>query len=312
MKNIVSTITSCYKAKPYLKLFLEQLPLQTYFKNLEIVLAHNEPEKEEIRLIENFQTQYPNKIKHIIFKKVTPLGVSWNECIKTACGDFLTIWNIDDLRTPKSIESQSNLLSNNLNTNIVYGNYIVVDSFGKTTGKLIEHKNIPDSEFARSMVWGPFFMFRKSLLKKTGYFDEQFKSALDLDFCIRASTHGEAKFLDENLGYFLNAGKGLSTRPDSLNNAERTTIELRYGIYDKIDYNQMPKATTNYSIPYLLQNNKWKHVSHFISKYELFIENKKKQKLIAGIKSFYKNHKRQYSRITGIKKFIKKLIKKFL
>ena len=130
-KPLVSTITPCFNMKRYLKTFLEWLPKQTFFEKLEVVLDHNEPDAEEIQWVKEFQQQYPNRLKHIIVEKVDPIGTSMNRCIKESSGDFLTIWNIDDLRTDNSIELQANLLTNNSNLDIAYGNYIVVNEFGK-------------------------------------------------------------------------------------------------------------------------------------------------------------------------------------
>jgi len=63
---IVSSITPCFRMKKYLKLFLEELPNQTMFEQLEIVIDHNEPDEEEIAWIKDFQKKYPGRIKQII------------------------------------------------------------------------------------------------------------------------------------------------------------------------------------------------------------------------------------------------------
>ena len=36
--------------------------------------------------------------------------------------------------------------------------------------------------------------------------------------------------MPDNLGYYLNEGLGMSTKPDSKQPLERTAIELRYGV----------------------------------------------------------------------------------
>ena len=271
MQPLISTLTSCYRMKAYLKTFLQELPKQTYFKYLEVVLDHHEPDDQELAWVDNFQKQYPGHIKYIIHKQVTSLGKSWNRCIKESSGKHLTIWNIDDLRTENSLELQANLLEKNDVIDIVYGNYTVVDSFGKTSGNFIEHEHIPKSEFTRSMIWGPFFMFRKSLMRKVGHFDEQLTSGLDFDFAIRAALHGKTSIIKENLGYYLNAQSGLSTRPNSLQPIERTVVELRYGIYDKIDYRYLPQAT-QYTITFLKFHDTSFHVSQFVPNYTQWLE----------------------------------------
>jgi len=144
-KILVSTITPCFRMKRYLKDFLEWLPQQTMFEQMEIVLDHNEPDEEELLWVRDFQERHPNRIKHIVVNKVDPIGVSMNRCIQQASGEYLAIWNVDDLRTPESIDSQLQLLSNNSDIDIVYGNYCTVNSFGTTDGEVINHKSIPEA-----------------------------------------------------------------------------------------------------------------------------------------------------------------------
>jgi len=235
-RSMISTITSCYKMKDYLLSFLNNLPKQTFFDRLQVVLDHNEPDDEEVSWIEQFNKKYPGKIKHTIKDKVVPYGMSVNECIRNSDGDYLTIWNIDDARTFDSIQSQARVLDNDQSVDIVNGKFIITNKFNLQWGKLIDHSLYPRSEYLRSMILGPFFMFRKSLIEKCGYFDEQLKSGADFDFAIRASSNSDKiEHANAILGYYLDEGKGLSTRGDGLQETERTVAELRYGILDKVD-----------------------------------------------------------------------------
>jgi glycosyltransferase involved in cell wall biosynthesis len=242
----ISTITPCFRMKRYLKLFLDELPKQTCFNELEIVLDHNEPDEEELAWVKEFQEKYPGRIKHIITNPVAPIGTSMNTCIREASGQYLTIWNVDDLRTPNSIELQVKALEEQ-NADIAFGDYEIVRKFlpsGTIRGSLVAHADIPASEFTRSMIFGPFIMFRKSALEKSGLFDEQMVSGADYDLSIRLAFNGKAVCADGLLGYYLNEGKGASTRPNSKQRLDRTAIELRYGIFDKIDYDYVPEAVS--------------------------------------------------------------------
>lgn len=284
-KPLVSTITPCYKMGKYLKLFLEELPKQSYFENLEIVLDHNEPTEEEIKLVKDFQQKYPGKIKHIIVNPVDPIGISMNRCIREASGELLTIWNVDDLRSTDSIENQVKMFENP-EIGIAYGSFEIVNFFGSKKGEMVECCNIPKSELTRSMIIGPFFMFRKSLCEKAGYFDEQLKSGADFDFAIRLALNSSAACTDKPLGYYLDEGLGASTRPNSLQPIERTLIELRYAIYDKLDYMFLPQAT-KYNVPFILQNNKWCHISNYIDDYDNFMNDRIKEWFLVGLKKFF-------------------------
>ena len=117
----VSTITPCYNMGRYIEGFLDNLSTQTH-KDLEIVLDHNDPPVDEIKLVEDYNEKY-NNIFHIKVEGVDPIGVSMNRCIENATGDYLCIWNVDDLRTADSIEIMAKKLDDNPDVDIVYGNY---------------------------------------------------------------------------------------------------------------------------------------------------------------------------------------------
>lgn len=267
----VSTITACYHKGKYLPEFLKELPHQTYFPDLEIVFDHNEPTTEELSLIDTFQKNYPGHIHHIITNPVQPLGVSWNRCLRESSGEYLTIWNIDDLRSPPSIEIQAHFLDDNPTIDIVGGNFYIVPSFPSKLGTFIDEARYPVEEMTKSMKLGPFFMFRKKLCEKAGYFDEQFRCANDFDLAMRLVHHGNAHILKDNLGYFLNEGAGASTKKGSLCPVEKTVIELRYGIYDRIDYQFLPKAL-KYNIYNIKAGDDWIPVSDYIPDYENLLE----------------------------------------
>ena len=223
----VSTITPCYNMSKYMKGFLDNLSTQTH-KDLEIVLDHNDPSEEEVKLVEEYNDQYDN-ILHIKVEGVDPIGTSMNRCIEYATGDYLCIWNVDDLRTPDSIEVMAKALDENPDVDFVYGNYVIVPRFGGTEGQYVDETGRED-ELTTGMILGPYFMFRKSILEKSGVFDEQLVQGADYDLALRLALNGKGLHLPINLGYYLNEGLGQSTKPNSKQPIERTVIELRYNI----------------------------------------------------------------------------------
>ena len=223
----VSTITPCYNMSKYMKGFLNNLSTQTH-KDLEIVLDHNDPSDDEVKLVEEYNEQHDN-ILHIKVEGVDPIGTSMNRCIEYATGDYLCIWNVDDLRTPDSIEVMAKALDENPDVDFVYGNYIIVPKFGSTEGQYVDETGRED-ELTTGMILGPYFMFRKSLLEKSGVFDEQLVQGADYDLALRLAFNAKGLHLPINLGYYLNEGLGQSTKPNSKQPIERTVIELRYNI----------------------------------------------------------------------------------
>ena len=117
-------------------------------------------------------------------------------------------------------------------------------------------------------------------------FDEQLKSGADFDLSVRLAFHAKASMPKELLGYYLNEGLGASTRPNSKQPLDRTTIELRYGIYDKIDYDLVPRSTAEHNIPFIMQDGQWIHVSKLVPDYAKVLENRRAQWFAKGMRRY--------------------------
>lgn len=240
----------------YLPRFLEDIESQSLFPNFEVVIDHNDPEDWEIELVNKYINKYPKGvIKHIITRPVDPIGTSMNTCIKNSKGAYLAIWNIDDLRTPDSLEIMKDALDESDKIDFAYGNYKVVRSFGATEGEWIDEAG--NEEWLKiGMILGPFFMFKKSILKKSKEFDEQLVQGADYDLALRLAFNGKGVHCPEHLGYYLNEGLGQSTKADSKQPLERTVIEMRYGIRI-LEESYIPLAESLYDVKHLhIRNEK--------------------------------------------------------
>jgi GT2 family glycosyltransferase len=232
--------------------FLVNLAEQTH-EDLEVVLDHNNPTDEEVAMVQSYNEIHDN-IFHIQVDGVDPIGTSMNRCIENASGEYLCIWNVDDLRTPDSIEVMADALDNNPDVDFVYGNYIVVPKFGSKEGQLVDEAG-KEEWLKIGMILGPFFMFRKSAIEKAGMFDEQLVSGADYDLALRLAFNGKGMHIPNILGYYLNEGMGASTRPNSKQPLERTVIELRYGIRI-LDNSYVPIAKSEYDVENIIVDGK--------------------------------------------------------
>jgi len=273
MEIKINTITSCFKGEKYLESFLKNVSEQTILDRIEVVLVHNEPTEKEIELVRNFQEKHPSVINHIMIKPVEPIGKSMNRCIKEAKGDYVTIWNVDDLRSPNSLEVQMKVLDENPEVGLTYGDFIIVDKIGQTIGKLVTSPEFERKKFIKGMHCGPFSMWRKEINERIGYFDEKLVQGADFDLMVRIALNYKMKKSQGILGYYLNERAGLSTRRGSLQPIERTVIELRYGAYDKIDFLYYKKAK-KYKIYQVFFDDKWFPVNNFYNNYTDLIKNR--------------------------------------
>ena len=235
----VSVILSLYNVEKYLEKYFENALKQNGIENVEFSIVHNEPTKEEKNII----IKYKDKL-NIIYMEVPlePLYISWNRAIMQSNGKYIACWNVDDLREYDSIARMIRTLESNQDVGFTYGDIIIVNKFGSKSGRYIKTQNFTKKLGTTGAIGGPFFMWRRSLIDKVGYFDEQFKSGGDFDYTVRLSIFTEGKKTDGIIGYFLHDGSGISTKGIELQILERTVIELRYGMWSRIDINYINKA----------------------------------------------------------------------
>jgi glycosyltransferase involved in cell wall biosynthesis len=268
---LISVIVPVLNMDDYLDRFLSEFRLQTMFQFTELVVDLNCPSAEAERIVEKYKRLYERQLIVNTLSKIDPIAISMNRAISKAKGRYIAIWNADDLRTPDSLEQQFKFLSSNDTYVAVGGPYIIVKEFGAVIGRLVDDRGVAENELLRGMFLGPFVMFDSKVLSETGLFDEQLKSGADFDLAIRLARHGRVGFVSDVLGYYLDAGLGASTRPNSMQAIERSVIELRYGIFDKFDHEFIPKIS-KYDIPGLYFNGKRNLVQDYFRDYHEYYQ----------------------------------------
>ena len=275
MAKKISSITPCYNGGKYLEGFLGNVSSQVNIDEIEIVLDHNAPEEWEISLVKKFQAEYPGVVVHNVKEHVDNIARSMNDCWNLARGDYVAIWNVDDLRVPNSLEMQAEFLDKNPTYGVVHGNFVIVNTFGSGAGRIVDHSqySTPHRELTRGMVTGPFLMWRRNLKEVCGMFDEQFVSGADFDLSIRLCANTKTGVINEVLGAYLDEGAGASTRPNNKQPLERTVIEMRYGIHDKIDSKFVEEAQEKYNIHELIWDEEMRKVNELIPQFSTFVRN---------------------------------------
>lgn len=306
----VSLITSCFKGLRYLPHYFENVAAQTIFPQIEIVFVHNEPSSEELEITSSFKERYPKQFQHITVSAVESLGASWNRGWQTARGEYITMWNVDDLRVIDSIEKQVKLLDKSPNCAIVYGDFVQVKEYDSKKGEVVKTPDFSVRYFSRSIPQGgAFYMWRKEIHRQTGFFDEQFISGADFYFSVRAIlTNQKMCRVDATIGYITEENSGISTQDGGhVAGVERTVIQMRFGIFDKIR-SQCLQEAREYDIDHILNFGKWQHLTDYLPAYEKFLN---KRSLL------YKFGKtRNFLRKTfikmGVLKYIYRIQKRFI
>jgi GT2 family glycosyltransferase len=277
MKNIIkiTVITSLYNCIDYLNGFFDVVEQIQNKDEIEFLLLHNAPNKEEIDLIGK-RIQNKAYYRYVQVKQLEGLYSTWNRGIKLSSGKYLAIWNVDDVRTPDSLLMQANALDATPLAAMTYGNYILTPNYGSKNGTLVDEIdcNLKINESRVSHIVGCFPMWRKEIHNSIGYFDEQFKLVSDYEFQIRTALNYPLVKTNSMLGYYLEGCPKRLSKNTTLQNQERTAIELRYGVFYKLNLLYKRKAN-NYKVGLVYSFGKYTPVKEYIPSYQSYIQSKK-------------------------------------
>lgn len=248
-------ITSLYRCAAFLQDFLLHYARIENIHECELILIHNDPTVAELEMIHKFKQPHIQLV-HIVVKR-EGLYASWNRAIAAASGEYLAVWNVDDVRTPGSLAAQKAALEQS-NAALAYGDFYGTRIYGPNAEKLYQYPEYDHGRkeaFKRHII-GCFPMWRKSIHQELGHFDEQFKLVSDYEFQLRVIRRLPLVKAAPVLGYYLeHAGHKLSSNR-RLQHRERTAVELRYRMYDKILLHILPFAF-RYRVNYILNFDNW-------------------------------------------------------
>lgn len=249
----ITVITSLFHCIDYLEPYLKQVSKVQHIEECEFLLLHNEPSDKEINIINQYKCNIP-QLKHIIIPQRESLYATWNRGCKMAEGNYIAIWNVDDVRTPDSLLKQSYILDHNIEAMYAYGIYTCIKKYGDIIGKVINEPDTTVDIWAKTHrhLGGCFPMWRKSVHQYVGYFDEQLRLVGDLDFQIRIGINFPFIKVNEMLGYYLMDNPNRLSKNAKLQAKENNFVYRRYKLYSLID----PLFSLDKDIHYLLVQGK--------------------------------------------------------
>lgn len=240
----VSVITAVGKLEHY-ELFIERyfsnIRNQTMFNDIEIVIVYTEWHSlfDEMKKYENF--------KFIHDTESNGMYNAWNIGIKNSTSNYITNWNIDDLRFPTNIEKKYEILNENSDISLVYNWYVVSSNINETyenfdyrEPRLVD--TYPDNahEFVyQCCMCGPDPMWRRNIHDSIGYFDINFPAIADWEMWVRMASIGlKFKLIPEVLCIFYENKDSISNRLSE----SREMIE-KPNLYKKYDGFKSPKIS---------------------------------------------------------------------
>ena len=174
-----------------LKEMIGSVIFQTY-ENWELCLADGSDENHKyVGEVCKSISDKDNRIKYLKLKENKGISVNTNECIKMATGDYISLFDHDDLLHPCALYETMKAICEK-NADYVYTDEVIFES--PNLQKINNSNYKPD--FAPDYLCGTnylchFSSFKKSLLDSIGGFDPDTDGAQDYDLFLRLTEKAE-------------------------------------------------------------------------------------------------------------------------
>lgn len=205
MGDLVSAIITTHNREWHL---IRKAVLSAYnqtYKNIEIIVVNDSPLYEGVGLIKKEINKLGSRVKYIENTKCPGACGSRNVGINEAKGRIIALLDDDDEWHLDKIELMLPFFEHNIG--LVYCNYAIIDSNNN-----VSYKNVKKYEgkvfnqlLEENFIGGCSFpIIKKECFTKVGLFDQEFKSAQDLDMWLRISKQYEVSYVDKVLvDYFV-------------------------------------------------------------------------------------------------------------
>ncbi|MGV3587153.1 MAG: glycosyltransferase family 2 protein [Adhaeribacter sp.] len=209
MQPLVSIICLCYNHRLYLPEALASVQNQTY-PNLEIIIVDDASTDGSAEWLTNYCQQHP-QIKYIQHTQNTGNTRAFNEAFKLSAGEFIIDFATDDVLFPNRVTEQVKAFQGLDQTyGVVYTDAKLIDEKSKLIGHFYQ-RDAQGNVISRTpsgyvftdilkyaFLCPPTLMFRRSLLEKTGGYDETLAYE-DFDVWVRSAQEFQFYFLDKIL-----------------------------------------------------------------------------------------------------------------
>lgn len=235
-KPEISVLISLYRSEKFLRGFIQNILEQSHFNKSEFIFVAVEPNEKELKILKEFCSMNSNCILIISEDRIS-IYEAWNKAIDQSTANLLTNMNVDDLRSPSSLEIQVNFMDKNEHVDVGYQDILFYRDL-KSKWSYVKKYNfktkLPEVSVP-CLAWlginpphnAP--VWRKNLHKLYGQFDSSLVSAGDYEFWLRICIEGVVfkKMNETHVGYFVNP-TGISTKSDSQSTKEEKVIQEYY------------------------------------------------------------------------------------
>jgi glycosyltransferase involved in cell wall biosynthesis len=163
------------------------------------------------------------KFKHLrwISEKDNGQAQAINKGFKLAKGDIIGWLNSDDLYSPGVFQKINNIFSEDEKVDFIFSHCMRVDENDNVVGfSQVKDPEEFDVLSYPNFIPQPTVFFRNIVFRETGYLNEEYFLAMDVDYWRRISKHHKMRLIKDIFAYFR------------LHNESKTTKYLKYFKYE--------------------------------------------------------------------------------
>ncbi|NIQ16635.1 MAG: glycosyltransferase [Candidatus Dadabacteria bacterium] len=205
----ISIITPCFNAEKTIEKSIQSVVSQR--GEIEYIVVDGRSTDKTLSIVKRYSKKYPDIIRYIS-EKDNNMTEALNKGLKMTTGEVVACLNADDVYLERTFEKIRNSFKRE-NYDVVMGNTVVADEKG---GELyIRNPKFVNSElaweFMGCLVNSSAVFFKKELIDKIGYFNEDLKYTQDYEFYLRTIKSGAKIFhLNHPISKFTLWGEQLS------------------------------------------------------------------------------------------------------
>lgn len=239
----VSIVIPVYNSEDSIVETLNSIVVQT-FTNFEIIIIDDGSSDASKKLIINFISLHPNLNILYFFQSNKGVSAARNLGLKKSKGEYIALLDSDDCWAEEKLSLQVEIMMKNpnicllsCNRNDEKFNQFAGHKFStltKISAKLLLYKNF---------MITPTVIFRKKIIEKIGYFNENQKYTEDLEYFIRIAHRYDAYLYNVSLvttgkGKLSFGHSGLSANLIEMEKGEIKTIKMAYklGVINMMEY----------------------------------------------------------------------------
>ena len=266
MEKMVSLIIPCYNGERYLDTSFKCILEQTY-STVEVIFVNDGSEDASEKKFEQYRPLLEKKgyIVKYFFQDNQGAAAAVNSALKLVEGEYIMLYDVDDILMPEAIETKAIFLKNNLEYAMVRNNgyYVKGSKINSNAYLFVQRRNEKRSEwifedllYGKTNNWSGTFMIRSSMLfnildNKSIYISQY---GQNLQVMLPVSYYYKTGFIDKALMRYVDFGsshsrtKSVERQWELISGFERNRIAIINNM--KISKEEKKKYTKNIKIFY--------------------------------------------------------------